>query len=164
MTSGRASLVEAVRALGTGLDILVNNAGTNVRRPATAYGDEDIAQVMDTNLASAFGLARAFHPELKARGGCVVNVSSVAGLVHVASGAPYGMSKAAMVQMTRNLACEWAADGIRVNAVAPWYIAMPLADLHGAPNLTRLDQLTSLVVRRDEDVGLANDQFDVVLM
>ena len=126
--AGRASLVEAVRALGTGLDILVNNAGTNVRRPATAYGDEDVAEVMDTNLASAFGLARAFHPDLKAHGGCVVNVSSVAGLVHVASGAPYGMSKAAMVQMTRNLACEWATDGIRVNAVAPWYIATPLAD------------------------------------
>jgi len=124
---GRSTVVEAVRA-GGGLDILVNNAGTNVRKAATAYADDEIRHVLATNLESAFGLARALHPDLRARRGCVVNVGSVAGHVHVASGAPYGMSKAAVEQMTRNLACEWAPDGIRVNAVAPWYIATPLAE------------------------------------
>jgi Tropinone reductase 1 len=57
----------------------------------------------------------------------VVNVASVAGLTHLRTGAPYGMSKAAMIQMTKNLAVEWAEQGIRVNAVAPWYIDTPLA-------------------------------------
>lgn len=123
---GRAGLVDAVEA-GGGLDILVNNAGTNLRRAAAAYEEEEVDHVLATNLRSAFGLSRSLHPALKARSGAIVNITSVAGLVHVASGAPYGMSKAAMEQMTRNLACEWAADGIRVNAVAPWYIETPLA-------------------------------------
>jgi Tropinone reductase 1 len=58
---------------------------------------------------------------------CVVNNASVAGLTHLRTGAPYGMSKAAMIQLTRNLAVEWAPWDIRVNAVAPWYIDTPLA-------------------------------------
>jgi Tropinone reductase 1 len=56
----------------------------------------------------------------------VVNVLSVAGFTHLPTGAPYAMSKAALAQLTRNLACEWAADSIRVNAVTPWYTRTPL--------------------------------------
>lgn len=57
-----------------------------------------------------------------------MNISSVAGLRHVRTGSIYGMTKAAMVQLTRNLAVEWATDHIRVNVVAPWYIRTPLAE------------------------------------
>ena len=65
---------------------------------------------------------------LKASGdGRIVFNSSVAGLVSIQSGALYAMSKGAMNQLTKSLACEWAKDNIRVNAVAPWYTNTPLA-------------------------------------
>ncbi|MEJ2514849.1 MAG: SDR family oxidoreductase [Gammaproteobacteria bacterium] len=124
----RQRLVETVQAAGDALHILVNNAGTNIRRATVDYAGGEARHVMATNLESTFELTRALHPALKAGSGAVVNVASVAGLTHLATGAPYGASKAAMIQLTRNLACEWAADAIRVNAVAPWYIATPLAE------------------------------------
>ena len=118
----------ALSALGDRLDILVNNAGFNLRKPALEYSSEEVAAILQTNLHAAFELARAAWPQLKAAGrASIVNVSSVAGLTHLRTGVPYAMSKAAMNQMTRNLAVEWADDGIRVNAVAPWYIDTPLA-------------------------------------
>ncbi len=111
------------------IDILINNAGTNIRKPTTEYSAEEYHKIWNANLTSCFELCRRFRPTLKQSGsGSVVNVSSVAGLTHMRTGSPYAMSKAAMIQLTRNLACEWAADGIRVNAVAPWYIQTPLAE------------------------------------
>ena len=106
-----------------GLHILVNNAGGNLTRPAVDYGEDQWRQIFETNLFSAFELCRLAHPLLsKHAASSIVNVGSVSGITHVCTGAPYGMSKAALHQMTRNLAVEWAEDGIRVNAVAPWYI------------------------------------------
>ncbi len=70
-------------------------------------------------------------------------MASVAGLTHVRSGVPYGISKAALVQMTRNLAVEWAPDNIRTNAVAPWYIRTPLVE----PVLNDKDLLAEVLVR-----------------
>jgi len=113
------------------LDILVNNVGTNVRKPTEKYLDIEFNKIMETNLLSAFDLTKLMYPYLKREGdefSSVINVSSTAGLTHLRTGSLYGMSKAAMNQLTRNLAVEWAADNIRVNAVAPWYIDTPLAN------------------------------------
>ena len=106
-----------------GLDILVNNAGGNLTRPALDYGEDQWRGIFETNLFSAFELCRGAYPLLtKHAASSIVNIGSVSAMIHVRSGAPYGMSKAALHQMTRNLAVEWAEDGVRVNCVAPWYI------------------------------------------
>ncbi|MBC5991689.1 SDR family oxidoreductase [Pontibacter cellulosilyticus] len=125
---GRAKIQEAVQELWTDLDILVNNVGTNIRKPTAEYSPDEYDFVMNTNLRSAFDLNRLLYPELKRSGqGNIIHVTSVAGLTHVRTGSIYGMTKAALTQLTKNLAAEWALDGIRVNAVAPWYISTPLA-------------------------------------
>lgn len=110
------------------LNILVNNAGTNIKKPIMDYTDEEYRFIMETNMTSAFDMSRRAYPLLKkAADASIVTIGSVGGLTHIRSGAPYGMSKAALAQMTRNLAVEWAKDGIRVNLVAPWYTNTPLA-------------------------------------
>ena len=119
----RRELLDWVEDFGEGLHILVNNAGGNLTRAAVEYTEEEWRQIFEINLFSAFELSRYAHPLLtKHAASSIVNVGSVSGSTHVRSGAPYGMAKAAMHQMTRNLAVEWAEDGVRVNAVAPWYI------------------------------------------
>lgn len=124
----RTEALDAISARNDRLDILVNNAGFNIRKPALELSGDEIDAVLETNLLASLELTRALHPLLKAAGhASVVNVSSVAGLTHLRTGVAYAMSKAAINQMTRNLAVEWAEDGIRVNAVAPWYIETPLA-------------------------------------
>jgi len=124
----RIRVVDLISERWGRLDILVNNVGTNIRKKTEDYLEEEVDHILNTNLRSAFELSRLCYPLLKTSGqGSVVNISSVAGLTHLKTGAVYGMTKAAMNQMTKNLACEWAEVNIRVNAVAPWYTETPLA-------------------------------------
>jgi Tropinone reductase 1 len=84
---------------------------------------------MNTNLTSAFHLSQLLYPALQQSAqGNIIFISSVSGLKHLRTGAIYAMTKAAMIQLTKNLAVEWAPDRIRVNALAPWYISTPLAE------------------------------------
>jgi Tropinone reductase 1 len=119
----RREALDWVEDRGDGLNILVNNAGTNQSKPTVEYTEDEWRAIFEVNLFAAFELSRYAHPLLTQHAhSCIVNVGSVSGLTHVRTGAPYGMSKAALHQLTKNLAVEWAEDGVRVNAVAPWYI------------------------------------------
>lgn len=121
-------IIEHLKSTWGSLDVLVNNAGMNIRKATMAYDDDEYDRIMQVNLRSVFELSRAAYPLLKASRGCIVNMSSVSALTHISSGSIYGMTKAALTQLTRNLAVEWAMDGIRVNAIAPWYIETPLIE------------------------------------
>src|SRR5690606_30887791 len=95
----------------------------NVRRRTLEYREAEWRALFELNLFAAFEMARLAHPLLvRHAASSIVNIGSVSGVAHVRTGSPYGMSKAALHQLTRNRACEWAADGVRVNTVAPWYI------------------------------------------
>jgi len=120
--TGRLSVVEEVKEKFGDLDILINNVGTNIRKSSLEYTDEEYQSLWQTNVTSALRMALLAHPLLlKSDAASIVNVASVAGIVAVGTGTIYGMTKAALIQMTRGLAVEWASDKIRVNAVAPWF-------------------------------------------
>ncbi|NJM72191.1 MAG: SDR family oxidoreductase [Scytonema sp. RU_4_4] len=143
-SDGRQAIIEQVNQTLGGLDILVNNVGTNIRKKALEYTQQEYEHIFQTNLTSTFEMCRLAYPLLKtADNSSIVNVGSVAGLTALRTGTPYAMTKAALVQLTRSLAVEWAANQIRVNTVAPWFILTPLTE----PLLSNSDVLNSVLSR-----------------
>ena len=106
------------------LDILVNAAG--IIRRAAEYELETFEQVLDVNLTGTMRTCTAFRPQLKAQGGAIINLASMLSFFGAGLGPAYSASKGGIAQLTKSLAIGWAPDGIRVNAVAPGWIATPL--------------------------------------
>jgi 3-oxoacyl-[acyl-carrier protein] reductase len=110
-----------------GLDLLVNNAGIQAHAPIETMSWSQWERVIDVNLHGAFRcLQAAGRSMLAGRGGAIVNIVSVTGERGAAGRAPYAASKSALVALTKVAAAEWAARGVRVNAVGPGYVESPL--------------------------------------
>ncbi len=141
-----AGVGDVVAGLG-GIDILVNNAGIADTR---AWLDTDEARfdaVLDTNLKGAFLVAKACAAQMRdaGSGGAIVNIASILGLGVSGHVGPYATSKAALIQMTKSMALEWARHGIRVNALCPGYIETDInrdffASEAGAAMIKRIPQ------------------------
>ena len=122
------AIAEVVARFGR-LDILVNNAGTTRRGALETLTAADFAAVVDTNLKGAWLCSRAAAPVMRAaRGGCVLNVSSMFDEVALPDRTPYIASKGGVSALTRALAVELAAAGIRVNAISPGPFATSMHD------------------------------------
>ena len=125
----RAGVQEAAQALG-GLDILVNNAGVEEVRDSLTVDEALWDRILDTNLKGAFFCAQAAARIMAAaQGGAIVNVCSLTSEVGVPAAVPYGSSKSGLLGMTRALAAEWAALGIRVNGIGPGYFRTDLTEV-----------------------------------
>jgi NAD(P)-dependent dehydrogenase (short-subunit alcohol dehydrogenase family) len=128
-TQVKAAFAEVDRAFGR-LDALVNNAGIgSPHLPTSEQTIESFEKVLGVHLTGTFLFSREAHAVMKPRGiGAIVNISSIAGLSGLPRRNAYGAAKAGIAMMTRSMACEWAADGIRVNAVAPGFVATALVN------------------------------------
>ncbi len=115
----------AVDAFGR-IDGLANNAGTGFFRPASETSDEDWRSVFALHVDAPFRMCRTCYPHLRKVRGAIVNTSSVTATHWLPSRVAYGTAKSAIIGMTKNLAAEWAPEGIRVNAISPGTIETPL--------------------------------------
>jgi len=122
-----AAVDEAASVFG-GIDVLVNNAGVALTKPFLDLDDADWNGILDVNLDGAFRVAQSVARRMRdaGQGGSIVNIASVLSGRVAAQVAPYAVSKAALVQLTRAMALELARFRIRVNALAPGYVTTDL--------------------------------------
>ena len=120
---------EAIERLGS-VDILVNNAGITNDKLVLKMTEEDFESVLKVNLTGAFNMTQSvLKPMTRARQGVIINISSVVGLTGNVGQANYAASKAGLIGFTKSVAREVAARGIRVNAIAPGFIASDMTDV-----------------------------------
>lgn len=123
----RKRLVDFACATFPHVDCLMNNVGVNVRKNLEEQTDDEYDMIMKTNVDSVYFLCRTLLPLMKlSKGASIINIASVAGVSSTGTGAAYGASKAAVIHMSKIMACEWAKYNIRVNCVAPWMTMTPM--------------------------------------
>lgn len=152
----------AMKDLGQAPDLLVNNAGAVRFGPLLDLALEDWRLVLDVNLTGTFIAARAAATAMAAagHGGSIVNVSSINGVSAAPNAGAYTSSKAAVVMLTEQMALEWSALGIRVNAVAPGLIDAGMSERINADPVARRQRQSHVPLGR---LGAAEDVADAVL-
>lgn len=146
--SSLARLADDVKERFGGLDGLVNAAGIHLKKPALEVTAAEWDRVFETNARGVFLACRHLAPlMMESGGGSIVNVASMGSFVALSETAAYSASKAAVLQLTRSLAVEWADRGVRVNALAPGFFITPLnADIlaEGTERRRRVEESTPL--------------------
>lgn len=126
--SGIPGLVNRIAEKYGRIDILVNNAGINMKKPLTEVSDEDFQQIILTNLTAVFSLSREVTKVMLTRQqGCIVNISSMAAQYGIPKVIAYTAAKSGIEGMTKAMAVELSPQGIRVNCVAPGFIATDMS-------------------------------------
>ena len=117
------SLCEDVLKRSGGIDILVNGAGINSPTPVLEIGDEEFARILDVNLGAILRSCQVFGKQMLAqeKGGSIINLGSISGLGPLSRVFTYSASKAAVHNLSKNLAREWAEQGVRVNTLVPGF-------------------------------------------
>lgn len=135
--------------------ILVNNAGITRDRLLMAMTDEDYDAVLDTNLKGTFHTMQALTKNfLKLRGGSIINIASVSGVIGNPGQANYSASKAGVIGMTKAVARELATRGVCVNAVAPGFIGTEMVEaMPDSAKATILDQIPMKKIGQPEDIA-----------
>jgi 3-oxoacyl-[acyl-carrier protein] reductase len=150
--------VESVLADMGGLHVLVNNAGIAVDQLVMRLKDDDWNRTLQVNLTGNFNLIRAVsRPMMKARGGAIVNVTSVIGEMGNAGQAAYAAAKAGQIGLTKAVARELASRNIRVNAVAPGYVETDMTA--GLPEAAKAKMMEMIPLAR---LGAAEDVANAV--
>jgi NAD(P)-dependent dehydrogenase (short-subunit alcohol dehydrogenase family) len=146
--------LDAAAARAGRIDVLANCAGIQLRKPALDVTPDEWDVMIDTNLKAVFFCCQAAARRMADIGGSIINVTSLTEFIGIPTLSVHGACKGGVAQMTRAMAVEWAASGIRVNAVAPGRIRTPMTEQLFQDDETRESFLRLIPMAR---LGLASD-------
>lgn len=123
----QSMISEVVEAFGR-IDVMFNNAGYHISKSVEATSEEEWDYIINTNLKSVFLCSKYALPHLRKTKGCIINMSSMVGLIGQSNAGAYSASKGGIVAMTKGMALDFAQDGIRVNCICPGWVTTPLVE------------------------------------
>ncbi len=123
----QSMISEVVQAFGQ-IDIMFNNAGYHISKDVEKTSEDEWDLIINTNLKSVFLCSKYAIPYLRKTKGCIINMSSMVGLIGQSNAGAYSASKGGIVAITKGMALDYAKDGIRVNCICPGWVETPLVD------------------------------------